>query len=237
MGYKGIRSKKGKKVTSYYAQIEHGKLPDGRKRRYHSRYFRTREEAARAYDRLVYELRGPTEPRNFPDEDPTNNPLRRTFSTHSVSKRIIPKSSKFRGVHWSGLKKCWVARITYAQGKKYHLGAFETEEKAARAYDAGVKQSGLTKKLNFPDDYQHVNVQVNPPRIKLKSSVYRGVCAREDGKLEKTSVLKQKPPTKHGELRNVWVSCYHPQYESRTSLCTFLGCFSDQHDLGYLVHV
>lgn len=45
-----------------------------------------------------------------------------------------PTSSRFKGVCWHRTGRKWQASIQ-CQGRRYHLGHFETEADAARAYD------------------------------------------------------------------------------------------------------
>jgi hypothetical protein len=65
-------------------------------------------------------------------------------------RKSLGKSSRFRGVFWNTQVQKWHARIE-AFAKRYHLGTFETEEDAARAYDAAAKiHFGEFAQLNFP---------------------------------------------------------------------------------------
>jgi hypothetical protein len=60
------------------------------------------------------------------------------------------KSSKYRGVAWQKSRKKWKASITY-DCKFHHLGIFEDEEEAARAYDRAARaHKGEKAQLNFP---------------------------------------------------------------------------------------
>lgn len=59
-------------------------------------------------------------------------------------------TSKFRGVSWHKRDLIWHAQIR-ADGKQIHIGYFENEIDAARAYDAAaLKYFGKGAYLNFP---------------------------------------------------------------------------------------
>jgi hypothetical protein len=64
-------------------------------------------------------------------------------------KMLKPCSSKYKGVSLDKDKNQWRAYITY-NGRRIHLGWFDNEEDAARAYDAAAKKYfGEFAKLNF----------------------------------------------------------------------------------------
>jgi hypothetical protein len=59
-------------------------------------------------------------------------------------------TSRFLGVSWAADRSKWTARISQKDGYR-HLGAFEAEEDAARAYDNAAKlHHGEFARLNFP---------------------------------------------------------------------------------------
>ena len=60
----------------------------------------------------------------------------------------VRNTSRYRGVSWHKQKSKWVAQIGI-DGSTKHLGYFESEEDAARAYDAEATDLGRTT-LNFP---------------------------------------------------------------------------------------
>ena len=72
--------------------------------------------------------------------------------TQSQNQKSFPGrgASKFKGVSRNGKK--WCAKMPI-NGRQAHLGTFDTEEKAALAYDAAVKRLGCEfRTLNFPDE-------------------------------------------------------------------------------------
>lgn len=59
-------------------------------------------------------------------------------------------SASFVGVYWNAKKSCWHAQIS-VDGKKTHIGYFETAIDAAKARDAlAVELHGDFANLNFP---------------------------------------------------------------------------------------
>jgi len=69
----------------------------------------------------------------------------------NVQKRTVKKnnSSKYKGVHWAKHINKWIVRITHNK-KRYHLGCFISELRAAKAYDKkAVELFGEFAYLNF----------------------------------------------------------------------------------------
>ena len=58
--------------------------------------------------------------------------------------------SKFKGVHFCSRKKRWTAQIQKMR-RKYHIGYFDLESQAAKAYDVAAREMfGEFAFLNFP---------------------------------------------------------------------------------------
>ena len=72
-----------------------------------------------------------------------------TGSQNGRSFQKVRGKSKFRGVWWVKDRKKWRARITVDEKHK-HLGYFDDEEEAARAWDASAIENGYNPEaLNF----------------------------------------------------------------------------------------
>jgi group I intron endonuclease len=67
-------------------------------------------------------------------------------------------SSNYIGVSYKKDKKKWKAytfiHISPTRSKQKHMGYFELEVDAAKAYDKYIKDNDLNKPLNFPEDYK-----------------------------------------------------------------------------------
>jgi hypothetical protein len=88
------------------------------------------------------------------------------------------QSSAYRGVSWHKIKNKWTATINN-NGKRHHLGSFEDEEQAARAYDKAARaQLGEMAQLNFPTKKEQAAEEAKQQRwMKCgeTGSKYRGV--------------------------------------------------------------
>ena len=82
-------------------------------------------------------------------EAPPNQP-------HGAKAKGKSRTSQFRGVSRHRLTKRWEASC-WVQKKQLYLGGFDSEEKAARAYDvAALVCKGTTAPINFQlADYVH----------------------------------------------------------------------------------
>jgi len=61
------------------------------------------------------------------------------MQNHWNRHRSIEHSSKYKGVHWDKVNRRWRVTIGY-MNKNISVGHFDSEEEAARAYDAKAKE-------------------------------------------------------------------------------------------------
>uniref|UniRef100_A0A1D1ZRM4 AP2/ERF domain-containing protein n=1 Tax=Auxenochlorella protothecoides TaxID=3075 RepID=A0A1D1ZRM4_AUXPR len=139
-------------------------------------YYTSEEAAAHAYDTYAVRLHGNLQKLNFPElyasgaevyHDPGTPPVRHTapgpraaspLARPPPSPRKAGKSrvqpvkgtSRFRGVSWNSNCAKWRAQV-WKGSEVHHLGYFEGEEDAARAYDEAVLRiRGPDAPTNFP---------------------------------------------------------------------------------------
>lgn len=121
--------------------------------------FNSPEEAARAYDKALLLVYGSHGQRNFPwiqEPEVLAFPYPPSDFLSQLESSGRSKSSCFHGVSRADQDGRWRARITI-NGKLKHLGVFESEEEAARQYDAAVRALASTPhavkyQLNFPEE-------------------------------------------------------------------------------------
>lgn len=77
-----------------------------------------------------------------------------TVAQNTANKRKGKGSSDFKGVSWHKRDQIWIATI-HQKRKQLHLGYFNDELEAAKAYDKAAKDLwGEFAKLNFENDYK-----------------------------------------------------------------------------------
>jgi len=77
--------------------------------------------------------------------------INKNYKINTITHTLPPAthSSKYKGVSWDKKENKWRSRITY-KGVFKHIGYYENEEEAARAYDqAALKFFGEDTFLNF----------------------------------------------------------------------------------------
>ena len=75
-----------------------------------------------------------------------------TQSQNNMNIRPIGKTSRYKGVCWHKRRNKFIARIQI-DGKRIHIGCFDDEIDAAKAYDKKAKELfGEFAYLNFPND-------------------------------------------------------------------------------------
>lgn len=92
-------------------------------------------------------------------------------NTHNKRKTKSPVTSKYKGVSLRKNENKWVAHINY-QGQRIHLGHFNDETEAARAYDeAAKKYYGQFAVLNFEE--------INHPDEVAAAAAFHGASQKD----------------------------------------------------------
>jgi hypothetical protein len=104
--------------------------------------YESEEMAARVRDGAVIAIGDEFIPRCAPNLEPIPY----------VPIKKVKKTSRYMGVSWQPKKRKWAAFYNSPEDKLVWIGAFDSEEEAARHRDSQVIALGLTgKKLNFPE--------------------------------------------------------------------------------------
>ncbi|KAG1656077.1 hypothetical protein FOA52_005739 [Chlamydomonas sp. UWO 241] len=142
------------------------------KRNWHIGSYATEEDAAKAYDCAAVQANGPGARRNFPEELISEPPA--TMG----EQRKQRSSSLYTGMTWSKAKSAWHVQMRDPLTKRNrHIGYFDVENKAARAYDcAAVQAHGQGIKRNFPGEpISELELAASQKKKKRSSSQYVGV--------------------------------------------------------------
>ncbi|GLI64039.1 hypothetical protein VaNZ11_007199, partial [Volvox africanus] len=150
-------------------------------------YFATQEDAARAFDAAILRS-GNKELLNFPLlAKPASNP-------HPGPKARGPRApgtrvtSQYKGVSWNSACSKWVAVLWDRELKRArHIGSYESEEDAARAYDKeALRMLGPEAGLNFRESAADYLAEIGADGVpegthnsNKGSSQYRGVSWHE----------------------------------------------------------
>lgn len=126
-------------------------------------------------------------------------------------------TSKFRGVSRHRRGRKWSAAITY-DGKHHHLGRFDNEIDAAKAFDAVARQLGYVEfSLNFPGEIENNHLERKPFDQGQDS---RNRRKREGGTSKYKGVSWNRK--NHGWMVRI---CFHGDR-------IYLGCFNDETEAG-----
>ena len=112
-------------------------------------------------------------------------------------------SSRFWGVTWKRGDKKWLAQYRDADGKVRHIGLFDDEEDAARAYNAAIRRAGLEDKrrMNAVDATGAL-----VPREYTRS--YRGVVVASDLSRDPTTTTSKFWGVSWNKSARRWMARY-----------------------------
>ena len=159
-------------------------------------HYESEECAAQAYDDFARAHYAPGTAVNFPGEGEEQAVARGPGSEHKGEAR---GPSKYRGVCWNKPAGKYMASAKF-KGKQKHLGLYESEECAARAYDDFVRAHYAPgSAVNFPAEGEEQAVAITRgPGSEHKGeargpSKYRGVSwAKQMGKYQASASFEGK---------------------------------------------
>jgi hypothetical protein len=137
-GFYGVRADRKRWLACIYHDSKHHNLGT----------FDTKQEAALAYDRNARQC-GEDKPLNYESIEAAEEAAVQAQAEHAHTHPKQPKprpASGFYGVSAKG--KRWQAQLSY-DSKQHNLGAFDTKQEAALAYDRKARQCGEDKPLNY----------------------------------------------------------------------------------------
>ena len=132
----------------------------------HLGYFSDEKTAAIEYDKAAMRLKGPSSYFNFPENISSyglekDQNWRRSGRTQT---RKAVRSSKYRGVCWNKCNHSWKACIKL-DGRNLHIGYYDDEVDAAKAYDMKAVQMKQSKAiLNFPQEFLKLDLNMQRKR-------------------------------------------------------------------------
>ena len=190
-GYKGVHWSKC--AERWQARITSDNVE------YYLGLYDSKEAAARVYDKACIHFHKDFSILNFPREDYGENVSEEVMS-------ILKKDlhSEYMGVSKS--KGFWSAYISKDK-RRYHLGLYETEENAARAYDIALDTLCKGKRQkNFPDAvYTDTEIKVVQehidgvyPHERKRKSEYLGIYQQKNGKWTAYVVLEDRKQVNAG---------------------------------------
>eukprot|EP01047_Picozoa_sp_COSAG01_P046408 COSAG01_NODE_4355_length_5108_cov_4.680176_1_plen_270_part_00 len=141
--------------------------------------------------------------------------------TDGTTRGASTGTSAYRGVTWLKRTGKWRAEIRH-QGRGQHLGSFNDEGDAARAYDARARQlHGASARLNFPGEGERQGAALQRVDPQVKAANVAAVAMRQKQQ-RGTSAYRGVSWSKQ---TGKWVASIRHQGRQQ-----FLGCFADEGD-------
>lgn len=115
--------------------------------------------------------------------------------SRETGESVDGKISKYRGVQWDKKGNKWRARLHTDRTR--HVGYYDSEEVAARAWDQALlrycRDQEAIRKLNFQDSYTKFQRQILSKEEELNLEELRGVSVTNSGKFRATIIQNRIP--------------------------------------------
>eukprot|EP00757_Euglenozoa_sp_SAG-D1_P020172 gene20171-1046_t len=223
---------KTKGETVWHAQIrEDGKL-------HHLGSFDNENDAARARDAKARQFgrtnlnfndddqAGKVKPKAWRQSTSKEQPKAKQSTSKKQSKlkkqskelpvQSAPISSKFMGVYWNKMSQKWAAAIQNDQ-RRCHLGMFDNEKDAARAWDVEARKLGKLR-FNFEEEDCALKPKEEPEELPASAPISSPKGKGESKEGNKEQLESEQPPVQSAPISGIFNKRSTPKQEIKEQI-------------------